>query len=175
MTSFHFIGVDDLPEPIKRALMERGQGDKQIAQAKHELLKRDEAAFWESLSREQLHWLLRLFNMMDGEENVAEMVSRELGRAEAYMEIKFKSCACGEIHRDADDFMKEIVDRASAMTVEERELRELGLSKVEESIFSNPKYVGKFHCNSCHRIFESIEERKSLAVGKSHDGCISSD
>jgi hypothetical protein len=167
---FHFVGIDELPEPIRQAML--GQDDKDMRQARHELLRREEAIFWNSLDKDQMHWVMRMLQMIEDSDEPGQTAARHLGQADAYMAQRFKSCLCGEVHRDTDDLMRHLAEASRNVSAEERELKRLNLARIEGGMFVNPEHVGKFHCTKCNIIFETVEERKEAAIGSSHSGCV---
>lgn len=171
----HFIGgLDDLPEPIRRMLAEHGDDSKELRQIKHEILKRQEAQFWEGLTFEQTHWISRVLSMIEGSEEPGQTAARHLGTAEAYLAQRFKSCGCGEIHRDPDDFMRDLVNKTRQVSAEDRELEEFSLGRIPHHPLVPPDDHGKFHCIKCNTVFDSVDDRKKAAIGSTHPGCIDS-
>jgi hypothetical protein len=170
---FHFIDIGGLPEPIRNMLAEHGD-DGDLRQVRHELLKREEARFWNSLDREQLRWLNKIFQMIDDSDEPEKQIGRQLGQATAYMEQRFKSCVCGETHRDPDDLLEQLVNKTREASAEDAELEQLNLARVPESPFVNPNHVGKYHCRKCSVIFDSLDDRKKASIGDTHEGCVDS-
>lgn len=172
---FHFIGgLEDLPEPIRRMLSEHSDDSKEMRQIKHEIMKRQEAQFWQSLTFEQMQWVARILSMVDGSEEPGQTAARHLGVAEAYMAQRFKSCACGEVHRDPDDFMKDLVTKTRELSVEDKQLKELNLGRIPHHPLVPPEEHGKLHCIKCNTIFDTVDDRKKAAIGATHPGCIDS-
>ncbi|MFD8340604.1 hypothetical protein ACFV42_49720 [Streptomyces solisilvae] len=165
------IGFDELPEQLKQMLVDGSDGE--ARKIRHEMTKRQEAQFWDSLTFEQMLYLARMLSNIEDDED-GNAASRHLGTASAYLMMRFKSCACGEKHRDPDEFMQELVDMTREKNAADEELAALKLARVPHHPMVPPSDHGKFHCTECGTIFDSVEARKEDAVGSTHNGCVDS-
>lgn len=169
--TLHIIGFGQMPEPIRRFLDESSDPEK--AHMRHEINAREKAAFWESLDKEQLGYIIGILggiarcDVDEAQPNAA----RAMGTAEAYMEQKFKSCGCGREHRDPSTFFEELEAEAKKSEAERVEAEALGLHKIQDEPGIPSHMVGKFACKACAEIFDTVEARRSAAVGDGHDGC----
>lgn len=168
---FSFMG-GDLPEGLKRLLMDTEDPEKN--RMRHDIQMRDRRAFWESLTKDQIRYLLlelsRIAHASD-EDDARAVASMLVGTGEGIMMTKFNSCGCGQKHRQPEDFLGDLEREFQEQVAREKELEELNLAEITSGPFINPEFVGQFRCTKCESVFATVEERREAAVGNSHTHC----
>lgn len=168
MAIFSFMG-GELPDPIKRMLAEADDPEK--LRMRHDIQMRDRHNFWDSLTRDQLRYLILELTRITRDDEPASVASELAGMAEGFMMVKFNSCGCGTMHRDPNDFLGDLVREAEESEARASELQELDLEEIMASPFVPPEAVGQFRCTKCGCLYETVEARRADALGASHTNC----
>ncbi|MEU4066697.1 hypothetical protein AB0F25_30665 [Streptomyces wedmorensis] len=172
MTHYHVVGMDNLPEPIRAMLM--GSSDPEKLRMRHEIQARDKASFWDSLSKDQLvHLTGMMMEIGKSDDETSRMLAgRYLGLAEGRLMMKYNSCGCGTEHRDPSEFIQQLAQEANAEAIDQQDAEKLGLYKIREAPFVDPRHVGKWACSKCSTVYDTITDRIEDSIeGGGHEDC----
>lgn len=157
-----------LPASV-RALL-RDSADEPTLRLRHEAHMAESSAFWKSLDGDQLLFLAKMLMRITESESPASRASNYYGNAEILLHLTHDKCVCGEVHRDPDDLLQELVLKGTEFEAERDACDLYGLRRVPTHDFDGSiRHI--YTCLGCGHHWDTLEQRREAGPAGACPGC----
>lgn len=156
--------------PAARAML-RDIPDETMARIGHEVSMAEMTSFWKSLDGDQTLFIAKMLRRVADSDEPATKAGMYYGNAEMMLHLQHGKCICGELHRDTDDLLQELILRADQREAEDQACELFGLRRVGTH-GPDGKHIEVFVCLNCGHAYDSIDQRRAAGDPGKCPGCI---